>query len=161
MIVHNDLDRVETVHFHVQCCPWLFSVLCLWLCRVDPFSCAQFLGYTMISMPTKSGCFLFKWEILHEMSQLSSALPWSTGLYRFSVSPRSYRKSHHWCYVGITSKGACSPHHSGWKTAGLLLHISRTSHFLSPFWLHCPLHFEFSSTATQALKLMTSEALTL
>ena len=32
--------------------------------------------------------------------------------------------------------------------------------FLSPFCLYCPLHFEFSGTATQAAELSTSEPIT-
>lgn len=44
----------------MQSRPWLFSFLSLWLRSVDPFSYAQIVAYTEISMPTKSGCFSFQ-----------------------------------------------------------------------------------------------------
>lgn len=161
MILPSDLDRVQTVHFHVQCCPWLFSVLWLWLCSVDPFSCAQFLGYKMVSIPTKSGCFLFKWEILHEMPWLSFCLAlvhWSLQIFSFTqelqgestlmlcLGSHQKERSLHIIAVGKLLASSCI-------CSDLLI--------LSPFCLHCPLHFEFSSTATKAVKLITSETLTL
>lgn len=146
MILPDDLDKVQTAHFHVQCCPWLFSTLCLWLCSVDPFSCAQFDGYKTISMPTKSGCFLFKWEILHETPRLCSCLTlacWSLQIFSFAQELRGINTD---VMFRITSKGKSSPHHSWGETAGLVWHIFRPSHFITilpalptSFWIlqHC------------------------
>lgn len=46
---------------------------------------------------------------------------------------------------GNTSKGARSSHHSGWETAGLLLHMFRTSHFYHHF--ACTAYFILNSPA--------------
>lgn len=148
MILPDDLDRVQTAHFHVQRCPWLFSVLCLWFCSVDPFSCAQFVGYKTISMPTKSGCFLFKWEILHEMPRLSFCLTlahWSLQIFSFTQELQGESTLLYFFIFGITSKGAHSPHHSLWETAGLFLHMFRPSHFYHHF--ACTSHFVLNSPA--------------
>ncbi len=85
-----------------------------------------------------------------------SASHWPAGLYRFSVSPRSY---------GESTLMLCSGSHQKEQVlhiiaGGKLLASSRIYSdllILSPFCLHCPLHFEFSSTATWAVKRTTSE----
>lgn len=85
----------------------------------------------MISMPTKSGCFLFKREILHEMPWLCSCLAlahWSFQIFTFTQEQWGLNSDG---MSWITSKGTSSPHHSLWKMVGLVLHIFRPSHFIT------------------------------
>lgn len=141
----DDPDKVQTAHFHVQHCPWLFSILCLWLCNVDPFSSAQFVGYKTISMPTKSGCFFFSSDrFCMKCPGCIPASHWPTGLYRYSVSPRSYAGINTDVAFRITSKGLRSSHYI-WETSGPVLHIFRPSHFYRNF--ACTAHFILNSTA--------------
>lgn len=112
-------------------------------------------------MPTKSGCFFFSSErFCIKCPGCVPASHWPTGLYRFSVSPRSYGESTMMLCFGSHQKEqvlhivAC-----GKLLASSCIYSDLL--ILSPFCLHCPLRFEFSRTATQTVKLTTSEPLTL
>lgn len=148
MILPIDLDNVQTAHFHVQRYPWLFSILCLWFCSIDPFSYAQFVGYKMISMPTKSGCFLFKWEILHEMPWLCSCLTlahWSLQIFSSTQELQGINTD---VMFHSTSKGkefsiscpvgSCWPCLTYIQTFSFYHHFASTAHFIlnSPAVLH-------------------------
>lgn len=159
MILPNDLDKLQTDHFHVQRCPGLFLILCLWLYSVDPFSCAQFVGYKAISIPKKSGCFLFKWDILHEMSQLRFCLTLANcSLHIFTFTQELWGINLNFM-LQITSKRRHSPHHSQQENPGLTFHMFRPSYFDHHFCLPCPLHFKFSIITAQATKMAPSELL--
>lgn len=132
---------------HISICS--VALVCLWLCSVDPFSCARIVGYRKISMPTKSGCFLFKWEILHEMPRLCSCLALAHSSRRFSVSPRSYAEATLMLCFGSHQKERVLHVIAGGKLLAPSCIYSDLL-ILSPFCQHCPLNFEFPSTVTKA-----------
>lgn len=71
---------------------------------------------------------------------------WPTGLYRFSVSPRSYRESTLMLCFGSHQKERLLCIIAGGKPLAPSCIYSDLL-ILSPFCQHCPLHFKFSSAA--------------
>lgn len=138
----DDPNKVRTVHFHVQRCPWLYVILCLWLCCIDPFSCSICLVIRWSQSQQRVGVFLFKWEIQHQMSRGSSCLTLAHGsLQIFSLTQELQRIG-----SGFMFKGNRSPHHRWQEIVGNILHILYPFQHYRRFCFTA--HFVLTSPAT-------------
>lgn len=131
MISPGDLSKSTNSTFPYAESP--LALFGLWLRGVDPFNCAQIVGYTEISMPTKSGCFSFQ---VRDFAWNAPAvfLPRSGPqveldffIYFFSHFHPGAAGNRHWRYISVTSKGfGVLRHHSQRETSGPILHICKT-----------------------------------
>lgn len=119
------------------------------------FSCAQFVGCKKtISVPKRSGCFLFKWEILYEMPWLCSCLvlgQWSLQIFFFSSFTQELQgKSTLMLCFGSHQK-QCALHivAGGKEKTSPVLHIFsiQTSFFFFYHHFACFAHFILNSPA--------------